>query len=253
MYLYFYSLLKNKMNLIIDIGNTSAKIAVFNTTAILKKAVLDIQSISTNVKKLQKKHVLNNVIISSVSKIKPSELTSFADFDQIIKLNHRTKIPFINKYSTPSTLGVDRIALASGAVTKYPTKNVLVIDAGTCITYDFVNAKKEYLGGAISPGIATRYKALHKFTANLPQLEKSNFKLIGTDTKSSIHSGVLNGIQLEIDGIINQYKAKYQNLTVVLTGGDTNFLAKKLKSTIFANPNFLLEGLNSILIHNLDE
>jgi len=116
-----------------------------------------------------------------------------------------------------------------------------------------MDAEKKYLGGAISPGISIRYKALHQFTANLPLLEKNNFTLIGKDTKSSIHSGVLNGILQEIDGVIDQYKAKYQNLTVVLTGGDTNFLAKKLKSTIFANPNFLLEGLNSILIHNLDK
>ena len=245
------------MNLIIDIGNTRAKLAVFNEDAILKKVISDIKSIAKNVKKLQKKYVLKNCIISSVSKSEPSEFTFLDDFNKIINLNHQTKIPFTNKYSSPSTLGVDRIALASAAVTKYSNKNVLVLDAGTCITYDFITLKNEYLGGAISPGIAIRYKALHQFTANLPQLTESNFTLIGTDTESSMHSGVLNGIVSEIDGIINQYQTKYQtkyqNLTIVLTGGDTNFLAKKLKSTIFANPNFLLEGLNSILIYNLDE
>ena len=98
-----------------------------------------------------------------------------------------------------------------------------------------------------------RYRSLHEFTANLPLLEQNNFELIGKDTESAIHSGVLNGFIQEIEGIIDQYKRKFQNLTVVLTGGDTNFLAEKLKSTIFANPNFLLEGLNSILIHNLEE
>jgi type III pantothenate kinase len=241
------------MNLIIDIGNTRAKIAVIKENNILKKITSDVQNISKNIKKLQKAYLLKNCIISSVSKFDASIFEDAFDFEKIIELNQYTKIPFINKYNTPSTLGVDRIALASAAVTKYPNKNVLVIDAGTCITYDFINANKEYLGGAISPGITIRYKALHKFTTNLPQLKLSNFKLIGIDTESSIHSGVLNGFIQEIEGIISQYKAKYQNLTVVLTGGDTNFLAEKLKSTIFANPNFLLEGLNSILIHNLDE
>ena len=238
------------MNLIIDIGNTRAKIGVLEKNTILKKVTSNNKSINRNVKKLQKEYILKNCIISSVSKYDTNILTNF---DKIFELSHRTKIPFTNKYDTPSTLGVDRIALASASVTQYPNQNVLVIDAGTCITYDFINSKNEYLGGAISPGIIIRYKALHKFTTNLPHLQQNDFKLIGKDTESSIHSGILNGLIQEIDGIISQYKDKYQNLTVVLTGGDTNFLAKKLKSTIFANPNFLLEGLNSILIHNLDE
>jgi len=241
------------MNLIIDIGNTRAKIAVIKENSILKKMTSDIANIKKDIKKLQKDYTFKNCIISSVSKFDLSVLKNSFNFDNIVELNHHTKIPFINKYNTPSTLGVDRIALASAAVTQYPFENVLVIDAGTCITYDLINSNSEYLGGAISPGIKIRYKSLHTFTANLPQLEESNFTLIGIDTESSIHSGVLNGLIQEIDGVISQYKAKYQNLTVVLTGGDTNFLAKKLKSTIFANPNFLLEGLNSILIHNLDE
>jgi type III pantothenate kinase len=240
------------MNLIIDIGNTRAKLAVFKNGIVQKKITSSIKNIPKSIEKLQKEYVFKNGIISSVSKF-DSTILKKKGFIKLIELSHHTKIPFINKYDTPATLGVDRIALTSGAVIKYPKKNVLIIDAGTCITYDFVNEKKEYLGGAISPGIAIRYKSLHQFTANLPQLEISNYKLTGTNTKSSIHSGVLNGIFLEIDGIIDQYKAKYQNLTIVLTGGDTNFLSKKLKSTIFANPNFLLEGLNSILIHNLDE
>jgi len=241
------------MNLIIDIGNTRAKIAVIEDNTIIKKIISNVEDIQKDVKNFQKKYNLKNCIVSSVSEFSISEFENEKKFKTFITLDHNTKIPFINKYDTPSTLGVDRIALASATVTKYPNQNVLVIDAGTCITYDFINENKEYLGGAISLGIKTRYRALHEFTANLPQLEESNFKLLGTNTESSIHSGVLNGLILEIDGVISQYKAKYQNLTVVLTGGDTNFLAKKLKSTIFANPNFLLEGLNSILIHNLDE
>jgi len=241
------------MNLIIDIGNSRAKLAVIKENTILKKITCTSKSIANNVKKLRKEYAINNCIISSVSKFDTSKLKSFDGLNKVIQLNHNTKIPFINAYNSPSTLGVDRIALASAAITNYPKQNVLVIDAGTCITYDFINANKKYLGGAISPGIVLRYRSLHEFTANLPLLEQNNFELIGNDTESAIHSGVLNGFIQEIEGVIDQYKTKFQNLTVVLTGGDTNFLAEKLKSTIFANPNFLLEGLNSILIHNLDE
>ncbi|MGB5463997.1 MAG: type III pantothenate kinase [Aureibaculum sp.] len=241
------------MNLIIDIGNTRSKIAVFDKKTLLQKIITDNENIDNTVKKFQKKYALRNCIISSVSNFDTSTIKKLKTFSKVIELGHQTSVPFINKYSTPKTLGVDRIALACAAVDQYPKRNVLIIDAGTCITFDYVNSKEEYLGGAISPGIGIRYKSLHKFTANLPLLDLNEFKLIGNDTVSSIHSGVLNGIVNEIDGVINQYISNFQTLTVVLTGGDINFLSKNLKSTIFANPNFLLEGLNSILIHNLDE
>ena len=241
------------MNLIIDIGNSSAKLAVIEENTVLKKITCTGKSIANNVKKLRKEYIIKNCIISSVSEFDMAKLKGFEGINNVIQLNHHTKIPFVNEYNSPSTLGVDRIALASAAITNFPKQNVLVIDAGTCITYDFINSNNKFLGGAISPGIVLRYKSLYDYTANLPRLEQDQYELIGKDTESAIHSGVLNGLIQEIDGVIGQYKKNYQNLTVVLTGGDTNFLAKKLKSTIFANPNFLLEGLNSILIHNLDE
>ena len=122
------------------------------------------------------------------------------------------------------------------------------MDAGTCITYDFVNSKNNYLGGAIAPGIDMRYKSLHTFTANLPLLKKKEVeKIIGNTSKKAIHSGVIKGTLFEIEGVINQYQEKYEDLTVILTGGDAKFLSKNLKSTIFANSNFLLDGLNYIL------
>ncbi|MET2986284.1 type III pantothenate kinase [Aureibaculum conchae] len=239
------------MNLIIDIGNTRTKIAVFDGDNRVRSLISEYNNINSNIKKLVKEYPIKNVINASVSNtLLDLDLNKF---DTYVELNYQTKVPFINKYKTPKTLGVDRIALASAAAYQYPKKNVLIIDAGTCITYDFINAKNEYLGGAISPGINIRYKSLNEFTANLPLLKQADYELIGNDTESSIHSGVLNGFIQEIDGVIEQYNRKYSNLTVVLTGGDTNFLAKKLKSSIFATPNFLLEGLNSILIYNLDE
>ena len=142
--------------------------------------------------------------------------------------------------------------MVSAAAKQFPKNDVLIIDAGTCITYDFLNKRNEYLGGAISPGIQMRFEALHRQTANLPRVEVASYRLIGKDTEKSILSGVLNGTVQELEGIIDQYCTKYPTLTVVLTGGDANFLAKKLKSSIFAIPNFLLEGLNSILIYNTD-
>jgi type III pantothenate kinase len=167
---------------------------------------------------------------------------------QVHALTHQTKVPFQNRYATPETLGVDRIALVVAAVTQYPKQNVLVIDAGTCITYDFKTDKEVYLGGGISPGIQLRYKTLNLLTANLPLLEpKMPENYIGNSTENAIHSGVSIGVITEIDGIIDRYKEQFEHLTVILTGGDTNFLAKRLKNTIFANSKFLLEGLNNVL------
>ncbi len=241
------------MNLILDIGNTRIKLAVFQEHTIVESSVADPKKVGKEIAKLQKKYTIKNVILSSVGELRHEDLKELSTFENVVTLSHAVKIPFTNKYKTPTTLGVDRIALVSAAIHQYPSEDVLVIDAGTCITYDFVDHKGVYFGGAISPGINLRYQSLNTFTANLPKLEIAKFSLIGRDTKSSMHSGVLNGVLHEINGVIAEYQYKYPNLTVVLTGGDTNFLAKKVKSSIFANPNFLLEGLNSILIHNLDE
>ena len=146
------------------------------------------------------------------------------------------------------------MALVSASVKHYPNNNVLIVDAGTCITYDFINNKNEYLGGAISPGLRMRYTSLNNLTANLPLLDISlPNDIMGNSTETSIHSGVVYGVLKEIDGVIEDYKLKYSDLTVILTGGDSNFLSKQLKSSIFATSNFLLEGLNFILQFNSNE
>ncbi|APZ45009.1 pantothenate kinase [Polaribacter reichenbachii] len=239
------------MNLIIDVGNTRVKVAVFEQDKIVELLVFNKNRIISEVKKILKKYQIDDAIMSSVSSISSKKIEKLRELVSITLVSSTITTPFKNLYSTPKTLGVDRIALVFGAVIKYPNKNTLVIDAGTCITFDFVNKEKEYLGGAISPGVEMRYKSLHQLTAKLPLLEKKkpeNF--IGNSTKESINSGVVNGVIQEIEGVIQQYKKKYLDLTVVLTGGDTNFLSKQLKSSIFANQNFLLEGLNEILIFN---
>ena len=240
------------MNLIIDVGNTRIKLAVFDDQTLqFKKTCRNKEFLQTLSEIVEEYPALSRCIISSVGDFDNEYLELLSHKFSMLILTGQTKVPFKNDYSTPSTLGVDRIALISAAATEYPGANVLVIDAGSCITYDFINAKNEYLGGAISPGIEMRYEALNSFTANLPLL-KTNLpeKTIGDSTKTSIHSGVVNGVLYEIDGFIRTYIENYSDLTIILTGGDAHFLRDSLKNDIFANPNFLLVGLNYILEHN---
>ncbi len=239
------------MYLIIDVGNTRVKAAVYQKDNLIEVVVFDKNRIISEFKKIMKKYEISNGIISSVASISKFKMDKLKSILPIIELSYRTNVPFKNLYKTPKTLGVDRIALVAAAVEKYPNKNVLIIDAGTCVTFDFVTKNKEYLGGAISVGIKMRYKSLNTFTSKLPLLEaKLPSSFIGDSTHNSIHSGVVNGICNEIDGVINLYKKKYRYLTIVLTGGDAFFLSKQLKSSIFANPNFVLEGLHTILTYN---
>ncbi|MEE9349021.1 MAG: type III pantothenate kinase [Flavobacteriaceae bacterium] len=238
------------MNLIIDTGNTRTKIAVFEQDKLVFLEKIDTEKIIETSKLIFKNHRIEHIIISSVGKVQKKAIQFLKKEAKTIVLNSKTKIPFNNLYKTPTTLGVDRIALMAAAVKKYPNKNALIIDAGTCITYDFITSERDYFGGAIAPGLQMKYNAMHHFTANLPAL-KPKITTLGNSTKNAMHQGVINGTTLEIEGIINQYKKNNDNLTVVLTGGDTFFLAKLLKSSIFANPYFLLEGLNYILNYNI--
>ncbi|WP_452225101.1 type III pantothenate kinase [Lacinutrix chionoecetis] len=240
------------MNLIIDVGNTYTKLAVFKDNKLVDKERVETKNCVSEIKKIQKKHVkIIFAIVSSVGKLNKETIQFLKTAFKLTELSHNSKLPFKNHYCTPRTLGIDRIALVCASFAQFPNSNVLIIDAGTCITYDFINAKNEYLGGAISPGIRMRYLAMHNQTANLPLLETTVPKqIIGDSTATSMHSGVINGVLNEIDGTISKYKDKYQDLTVILTGGDAKLLSKQLKSSIFANSNFLLEGLNFILQYN---
>ncbi len=240
------------MNLIVDVGNTYVKFAVFRNDKLIHKISFKLSEFKKQYKLLTDNFPkLKNAIISSVGRLSQKDIEIIDKDMKVLQLNYKTRLPFKNLYETPKTLGVDRIALVSASVNQFPNNNVLIIDAGSCITYDFVTDKNEYLGGAISPGIELRYQALHNFTANLPLLVKDQPKtIIGNSTESSIHSGVVIGVIKEIDGVIDQYIAKHQDLTVILTGGDANFLSNQLKNSIFANSNFLLEGLNFILDFN---
>ena len=228
----------------IDEGNTSVKLALFeNNQLVFMKSDVNLERV---------KELLSNCDRLIVSSVKKNPLfESLISSKYAIFLNPSTPLPITNCYETPHSLGNDRIALAVGATANFPNKNVLVIDAGTCITYDFINSKKEYLGGSISPGIQMRYNALHHFTSQLPLLESvDTAMLIGANTEGSIHSGIINGILVEIDGIIQRYTNQYPDIKVIVTGGNAKFFDKGLKNTIFANPNLLMEGLNKILDYN---
>ena len=160
-----------------------------------------------------------------------------------------TPVPYTNLYKTPETLGLDRKVLMVTAFKEYSGINTLVIDAGTCVTYDFKNKEDAYQGGAISPGLQMRFKAMHQFTAKLPDLDASRerVELVGADTYSAMQSGVINGLVAELDGLIDRYKLEYDELKIILTGGDGLFLSDRLKNGIFADSNFLLKGLNYIV------
>ncbi len=240
------------MNLIIDVGNTFIKIAVFqNDVLVFKTSFQNSQFTKAYLNIVYKCPMIDKAIVSSVGHLPPSYLKQIKNQLQTTVLTSETKLPFANNYKTPKTLGVDRIALVSASVKQYPNENVLIIDAGTCITYDFITSQNHYLGGAISPGIRLRYNTLHNLTANLPLLETSlPTSITGNSTDTSIHSGVVNGIIYEIDGVIDKYQELYPDLTVILTGGDAKFLSNQLKNSIFANSDFLLEGLNYILEFN---
>ena len=241
------------MNLVVDIGNNYFKLGVFENSD-LKYSISDENSkIHSKIESiLIENKNLSHVLISNVSSLSLSNI--FENYNiKILKLDSSFVLPFKLNYKTPETLGNDRLALAAAGSVLYPNTNKLIIDVGTCLTIDFVDDQNNFLGGSISPGIDMRYKALNNYTANLPLLQiEDYFSFPGVSTSSSIHAGVLSGVCNEIIGVINKINSQFDNVKVILTGGNAKFLSKRLKITIFANQNFILEGLNSILNLNKD-
>ena len=238
-----------EMNLVIDIGNTFIKLAVFEEDKLLELA--------------QEEHLSSSIIevFFSNYKIKKGVFSSVREFGEaetllkkynFLRLTHLTPLPLQNHYKTPETLGVDRVAAVIGAKSSFENTNLLVIDIGTCVTYDFISSKNEYLGGAIAPGFEMRFKALNHFTGKLPLINfnKKELKLIGDTTESSIVSGVYNGMKNEIEGTINNYISQYETLKIVVTGGDINLFDLEPKNRIFADEFLVLKGLNEILNYN---
>ncbi|MCF6366433.1 MAG: type III pantothenate kinase [Bacteroidales bacterium] len=242
------------MNLILDLGNSYTKAALFRRGEISHlSSFKTCEEITDKIKKLTEQQSVKKVILSSVSS-EFIELDNFLseNFDFYLKLNHKTKVPIKNFYETPETLGKDRLAAVIAASNIFPNTDVLVFDAGTALTIDFINQNNEYLGGSISPGINMRYEALHYFTKKLPKLtiDENIDSLTGKNTNESIITGVQNGILNEVEKYIEKYLIKYPELKVVFTGGDTYFFEKRIKNKIFTDPNIVLKGLNIILEYN---
>jgi len=239
------------MNLIIDIGNTLTKIAVANGKEVKffhGYPELDIADLIPIINEFKP----DLCIVSAVGKIPVNTLVWLKQNIPVHIAGANTNIPLKNEYSTPETLGFDRLAVAVGANYLFPNRNVLVIDVGTAITYDLVTGNGVYKGGAISPGLRLRFKALNDYTAKLPLIDKFEaVEIIGTSTVECISSGVINGTALEIDGYIDKISSFYEDCVVVLTGGDANFLANMLKNSIFVNPFLMVIGLNRILEFNV--
>jgi type III pantothenate kinase len=241
------------MKLAIDIGNSNIKLTVFKNRKIIKSYFLD------DLRNLNKfwinkniRNKVSSIIVCCVRKSIPKNILSLKkEVSQFLVFSNTTKIPIKNKYSSLKTLGNDRLAAAIGAFDLFPKKSCLIIDAGTAITFDIINNKGEYLGGSISPGLSTRYKALSYYTQKLPLLEfKKNNKYPGTTTEESIHLGVQLGILYEVTSYINELEKYYPDLTVLVTGGDGDFFVKNIKKPIFAKPNLIAIGLHRILEHN---
>ena len=240
------------MNLVIDFGNTFAKFALFEKEEQLELNVFTKNQSDEIIDFLNPlKEKVDVVIASSVIDFSEKVYNYLKQHFNFVEFTNQTPVPIINQYKTPETLGNDRLAAVIGANFLFPQKNILVIDAGTCITYEFINNHKEYLGGSISPGIKIRLKAVYNFTEHLPLINLKDFEtLIGQNTEESILSGILNGSRAEADGIIERYKNTFGEIIVILTGGDAHFFDKKLKSSIFVVPNLVLIGLNVILNFN---
>lgn len=243
------------MNLVLDIGNSTVKMAVFKGDYLVESFNSTADQFEHSVDRILEKHQsINRALIAAVSDFNLGIIEKLSAQCVVQKLDHTFNFPFKNLYKTPKSLGLDRVALASGAVKQYPKTNVLIIDAGTCMTFDFVDVKSQYWGGAISPGLRMRYKAISSQTSRLPHLSPEVPRsVMGETTKDSIHSGIVHGMLQEIEGTVGVYRNKFPELTVVMTGGDRDFLCKQLKISIFAVSNLLLEGLNHILELNSEK
>ncbi len=229
-----------------DFGNTRLKYAVFEGNVLTHESVLDNNQPDTIDAVLTKFQPAKS-ILSSVIDHNPAIENLLAAKTEFHKLSHLTRLPFTTPVGKPDTIGADRLALVAAAVDIFPGKNNLAIGLGTCITYNFVNKFKEFMGGGISPGMDMRFRSLQTFTARLPLIrEEWNFPLIGYDTATNILSGVILGMAKEIDGFISAYEEKYGNFNVLLTGGNSTYFVPHLKKQIFADPNLIFKGLYAI-------
>ena len=237
------------MNLVIDIGNSSAKTGCFAPDALrgtYRRVSHD--ELLPLVQALKPERILFSSVAGETEKWRAG-LAVWTD--TVLLLDHRLPLPFQNHYQTPETLGTDRLAAVAGAQALYPGRTCLTIDAGTCLKYEWLENGRHYRGGGISPGLRMRFQAMHAFTSRLPLLEPdADAPLTGTSTHGAMQSGALNGMAAEMEGIVAQYRAQQPDAVVILTGGDAHFFERRLKTPIFAISDLVLVGLNHILQFN---
>ena len=239
------------MNLIIDIGNTVAKLAVFDDDNLLE-VFYDSNQTLESLPAGCGKYPLSRAVVATVIELNKTVENRLKSLPvPLLQLDSTTPLPIKNLYETPQTLGYDRIAAVVGAYQNFPGRDILVIDAGTCITYEFIDSLGRYHGGNISPGVQMRFKALHQFTSKLPLISaEGRMTQLGKNTETAIRMGVLQGVEYEMLGYIETMRHKYPELLVFLTGGDEFSFDTNLKSIIFADRFLVLKGLNRILNYN---
>lgn len=235
----------------LDIGNTQLKWAAYDASGhrIAVDTVPTWATLAATLPQLVQQYQLRQAIVSSVGVDVSALMPTLQDaLEQVWCLSTQLPLPLTLAYGTPETLGNDRLAVAAAAVARFPREAVLAVDAGTCITYDFVTPEGEYLGGSICPGIAMRFRAMHEFTARLPLVERTTLdQYIGDSTLTSLQTGVLWGVVHELRGFRDQYEASFGPVRVLVTGGSTPHFETHLKNEIFAEPYLVLDGLYTVL------
>ena len=249
------------MNLAVDIGNTHIKAAVFDGDLIVETFKSKRADAAFVDSVFDAYPAVGSAILTSVrGDVGEVEAALRRRVARYVRLDAATPVPIHNRYSTPATLGPDRLAAAVGANAIYPESNVMIVDFGTAITIDLVTSEGEFAGGNISPGVEMRLRALHEFTAGLPLVTAAGAttsatagegaSLLATATEEAVRSGVLCGVLYEIEGYIARLGARHDDLKIIFTGGDGKYFAKRLKNTIFATYDLVVHGLNRILEYN---
>ena len=242
------------MNLCIDQGNSRVKVALFTDEGKLLKSFIYKAFTSSDVERLFSLYPITESIVSSVVNIEPSVVNSLNRLSKrFVLFDHHTPIPIVNDYETPQTLGLDRLAAAVGAAALCPNKDILIIDAGSAITYAVLTRDGHYHGGNIAPGIKVRLTSLHRLSKKLPNVEVDEnvfIPLIGKNTNDAIAAGVVRGVAFEVRGYIRALQAdekEGENIEVYLTGGNAPFILNHVKEQMHHEKNLVLIGLNTIL------
>lgn len=242
------------MNLVIDQGNTVTKVAIFEADILLDTFLYETFDVGICSSLLMNYNIKKCIYCSVVET--PVEVLLYLDnnLPNFLFIDENTALPIKNGYKTPKTLGKDRLAAVVGANQLFPCKNVLIVDIGTAITYEFIDNSACYYGGNISPGISMRFKSLHAFTGKLPLLDRhGDLPTVGYDTETAVRSGVIWGIIYEIRSYIEDYRTKYPDLEIIVSGGHARYIQPHLQDEVRIDVNLVLKGLNRILNYNVEE